>query len=164
MTPRPPAIDAWEQADRRLDLDGMQAQLAADVRLISPLTDAFVFDGRGEVIAVFAAAFEVLRDIRVHKVTGADRDWVLYGKNRLRGRNLEEIQWLHLDASGLIDEITLFIRPVAAAADLLARIGAPMARRGLMNPKLMPGASVLAAAPAAQLAMAEKVILPRLKI
>ena len=163
MTPRPPAVDAWEQADRRLDLSTMKQQLAADVRLVSPLTDAFTFDGPDEVIGVFESAFEVLRDIEVHRVTGADRDWVLWGKNTLRGRNLEEIQWLHLDEEGLIDEITLFVRPVAAAADLLARIGGPMARRGLMNERLIGGASLLAAVPAGQLAVAEKRILPRLK-
>lgn len=77
MTPRPPAVDAWEQADRRLDLSTMKQQLASDVRLVSPLTDAFTFDGPDEVIGVFESAFEVLRDIEVHRVTGADRDWVL---------------------------------------------------------------------------------------
>ena len=54
-------------------------------------------------------------------------------------------------------------QPVAAAADLLARIGGPMARRGLMNERLIGGASLLAAVPAGQLAVAEKRILPRLK-
>lgn len=163
MADKPAAIAAWEAADRRQDLARMKEQIAPGVRLVSPLTNQFTFNGPDEVMAVFESAFEVLRDIVVSKVTGADRDWVLWGTNTLKGRNLEEIQWLHLDDDGLIDEITLFIRPVAAAADLLARIGPPMARRGLMGRRWARAASILGAMPSAQLQLAEKQIMPRLR-
>lgn len=162
MMQRPAAIDAWEAADRRQDLDVMRAQLAADVRLVSPLTDIFTFDGPDAVMGVFESAFELLRDIEIHKVTGADDDWVLHGRNTLDGRSLEEIQWLHLDGDGLIDEITLFIRPVTAATALLARIGPPLARRGLMHRGWARFAAILGAMPHAQLRSAEKLIMPRL--
>lgn len=163
MSARPPAIEAWEAADRRQDLSVMERQLAPDVRLISPLTDTFTFDGPTEVMAVFASAFELLRDLVVYKVTGADQDWVLYGKNTLQGRNLEEIQWLHLNTEGLIDEITLFIRPVTAAVTLLSRIGPPLARRGLMDNRWAAASAVLGRMPAAQLLSAERLIMPRLR-
>ena len=61
MTDFPPSIDAWVHADRRQDLDQMRAQLAADVVLISPLTDAFDFRGPDEVMAVFESAFDLSR-------------------------------------------------------------------------------------------------------
>lgn len=163
MPTRPPAIEAWEAADRRQDLTVMRDQLANDVRLVSPLTDQFDFRGPDEVMAVFESAFEVLRDIVVKRVTGADRDWVLHGTNTLHGRNLEEIQWLTLDDDGLIAEITLFIRPVAAAADLLAVIGPPMAERGLMGKGAARAAAALGSMPKLQLLAAERLIMPRLR-
>lgn len=135
MTPTPPTtISRWTDADRTGDLAGMRACLAADARLISPLTDGFSFHGAEEVMAVFAAAFELLDDIVIHRLTGSDDDWVLCGTNRLGAQNLEEIQWLRLDEEGLIAEITLFIRPMPAAVMLLGRIGAGLAARGTLRP------------------------------
>lgn len=160
---RPTVIDTWETADRRQDLAVMRSLLAREVRLISPLTDAFAFEGPDEVMAVFESAFELLDDITIHKVTGADQDWALHGKATLGGHNLEEVRWLHLNDEGRIDEVTLFIRPLAAAAELLARIGPKMAARGLMGKRSAGAASFLAGMPAAQLRMAEGMIMPRLK-
>lgn len=159
---RPATIENWVSADRALDLDRMRAQLAPDVRLISPLTDAFDFRGPDEVMAVFESAFELLRDIEIANLTGADRDWVLHGTNTLAGRNFEEIQWLRLDDDGLISTITLFIRPVPAAVGLLARIGIGLHRRGVMG-RSGAFASRLAAPLAAALGLADRVLMPRLK-
>lgn len=158
----PPAIAAWVSADRRQDLAQMRAQLAADVVLVSPLTDAFDFRGPAEVMAVFESAFELLADIEIANVTGSGRHWVLHGTNTLQRRNFEEIQWLELDDAGLIAKITLFIRPVPAAVALLARIGVPLHRRGAMN-RLGAVASALAAPLAAALQLTEKTLMRRLK-
>ncbi|MDO5495643.1 MAG: nuclear transport factor 2 family protein, partial [bacterium] len=133
MSHAPECVRAWVEADRRLDLERMREQLDPAVVLTSPLTDAFDFRGRDEVMAVFESAFELLTDIEIHRVTGAGADWVLWGTNRLRARSLEEIQWLRMGERGLISEITLFIRPVPAAVALLAKIGTPLHRRGTMN-------------------------------
>lgn len=157
----PPSIRAWVDADRHLDLDRMREQLAADVELISPLTDGFTFVGREAVMDVFESAFELLRDIEIAAVTGAGEHWVLRGSNTLNGRNLEELQWLELDRSGSIHRISLFIRPVPAAVTLLSKIGAPLAARGAL--KKEAGFAARAAAPLAfVLRMTETHIMPRL--
>lgn len=158
----PPAIVTWVAADRRQQTSAMRAQLAPGVHLVSPLTDGFAFDGPDEVMAVFESAFELLRDIRIVGVTGTGRDWVVHGTNTLGGRNLEEIQWLHLDAGGLIDRIDLFIRPAPAAVSLLASIGPPLHRRGVLLPSAVH-ASRLAAPAAAALRLAESRLMPRLR-
>lgn len=158
----PPAIGAWVSADRRQDLHQMRGQLAADVVLISPLTDGFTFNGAVEVMAVFEAAFELLRDIEITAVTGSGNDWVLHGTNTLDGRNLEEIQWLHLDADGLIVRITLFIRPAPAAISLLASIGPGLHRRGAMS-RLGAFASAAATPIALALRSVEDHLMPRIK-
>lgn len=158
----PASIAAWVSADRHQDLAEMRAQLASDVVLISPLTDAFDFRGPDEVMAVFEAAFDLLRDIEITGLTGADRDWVLHGTNTLKGRNLEEIQWLKLNEAGQIAEITLFIRPAPAAISLLSRIGPGLHRRDAMN-RLGAVASGLAAPLAGALNLTERTLMPRLK-
>ncbi|MDO5669199.1 MAG: nuclear transport factor 2 family protein [Corynebacterium sp.] len=158
----PTTISRWIEADRTGDLAGMRACLAADARLISPLTDGFSFQGAEEVMAVFAAAFELLDDITIHRTTGADADWVIYGTNRLGAQNLEEIQWLRLNNEGLIAEITLFIRPMPAAVMLLGRIGPGLATRGA----LLPAAKVAstAARPLGWIVrLVEQFLMPRLR-
>ncbi len=158
---RPPAIEAWVSADRRLDLAVMAAQLDPDVQLVSPLTDGFGFRGREQVMGVFEAAFALLRDIEIRAVTGIGDDWVLHGTNTLRGRNLEEIQWLHVGAAGLIDRVTLFIRPMPAAVALLAAIGPQLHRQGVL-----PRRAAIAARAAAPLAvitgLVERRVMPRI--
>lgn len=158
---RPAAIESWVAADRRLDLDQMRAQLADDVVLVSPLTDRFRFTGPDHVMAVVASAFALLEDIEIAGVTGAGQDWVLHGTGTIDGANLEEIQWLHLDDAGLIDRITLFIRPAPAVLALFARIGPELARRGVL-----PAAAGVASAGLRPLAVGMRLVedhlMPRL--
>lgn len=160
MEGRPPAIEAWVEADRRLDLETMRAQLADDVVLVSPLTDAFDFRGPDEVMAVFATVFDLLQDIAIERVVGADRDWVLHGSQRLHGANMEEVQWLHLNEAGKIDHITLFIRPVAAVLGTLGSIGTGLHKRGVL-----PRSAAVASRPVSIVAWVfrfiERVIMPR---
>lgn len=112
-------------------------------------------------MAVLECAFELLEDIEITALTGGPHDWVLHGTNTLDGQNLEEIQWLHLGEDGLIDRITLFIRPAPAAISLLARIGPPLARRGALKPGAR-FASQAAVPIAAALRLADSLVMPRL--
>lgn len=158
----PASIAAGIHADRRQDLGEMKGQLSPDVTLVSPLTDGFTFTGPDEVMAVFESAFVLLRDIVMARTTGAGREWVIYGENTLRGRNLEEIEWLRTGEDGLINHITLFIRPASAAVSLLASIGPHLHCRGAMS-KLGSVASAGAASLAAILRLVESRLIPRLK-
>ncbi|MCC2594672.1 hypothetical protein LKO27_14805 [Tessaracoccus sp. OS52] len=134
MTEIPAALAAFVAADRRQDTVTMRAQLSPSVRLVSPLTDGFTFDGPDDVIAVYESAFEVLRDMTLPDPVGGGRDWVLHGTNTLAGRNLEEVQLVRLDDDGLIEHITLLVRPVSAAVALLSRMGGPLAARHALRP------------------------------
>lgn len=158
-TPAP--IEAWVAADRRGDLGDMAAQLDLDVVLVSPLTDQFTFRGPEQVMGVFTAAFAVLRDIEIANFTGAGDDWVVHGTNTLHGKNLEEIQWLHLGASGLIDRITLFIRPVPAAVAMLAAMGPELHKLGIL-PRGASFASRAAAPLAGITSLVEGLVMPRI--
>ncbi|TBT85845.1 hypothetical protein ET989_05155 [Propioniciclava sinopodophylli] len=157
----PPAIAAWVEADRLLELPAMEAQLSPHAVLRSPLTDAFTFVGRRDVAQVFGAALDLLADIEIEAVTGAGDDWVVHGTNTLGGRNLEEIQWLRLGDDGLIAEVTLFIRPVPVAIALFARIGSRLAARGVLPARAGVAAGSLAPF-AALFGGIERFLMPRL--
>lgn len=157
----PAAIVAWVQADRRLDLHTMTAQLSDDAVLVSPLTDQFRFEGPAEIEAVFASAFDALKDIVVERVTGSGNDWVLHGTNTLRGENLEEIQWLQLDEAGKISHITLFIRPAPAVLAMLHAIGPRLAKRGVL-PRRAATSSAALRPIVAMLRLIEKRLMPKL--
>lgn len=158
----PETIRAWVQADRHGDLMAMAEQLAEGVVLVSPLTDAFRFVGRQDVMAVFASAFEHLTDVEILRVTGSGTDWALHGRQRLRGRNLEEIQWLRLDGDGRIDQVTLFIRPLPAVAAMLTAIGPSLARRGVL-PRAAGTASRAALPLGLVTGLVERFVMPRLR-
>ena len=114
-------------------------------------------------IESWVAADRALADVAVARVTGTGADWAIQATNTVNGRRLEEIEWLHLGDGGLIGHITLLMRPVASAAELLAVIGPALARRGLTAPGPAKAASALGSMPAMQLHMAEKRIMPRLR-
>lgn len=82
----PPTIESWVAADRALAADRMRDLLSPGVTLVSPLTDAFDFTGPDDVAGVFAAAFEVLADVAVARVTGAGADWAIHATNTVNGR------------------------------------------------------------------------------
>ncbi|WP_026928446.1 hypothetical protein [Granulicoccus phenolivorans] len=159
--PLPVVIQDWMTADRAKDLPRMRDLLAEQVELISPLTDQFTFSGRREVSGVYEAIFTDLSEIEFVNTTGADRDWVLHGRNTFRGRNLEEIQWLQLDEHDLIEQITLFLRPAPAAIAVLATIGRRLHANGIMA---RPAAVASAAAVPVSIGLTgiERFLMPRL--
>lgn len=157
----PDVIRDWITADRSGELAEMRELLSEQVELISPLTDQFTFAGRREVIGVYEAIFADLTGIEFLNATGADRDWVLHGRNIFQGRNLEEIQWLRLDEDDLIEQITLFLRPAPAAIAVLATIGRRLHANGIMG---RPAAVASAAAVPVSfgLTQIERFIMPKL--
>lgn len=157
-------VNAFVSADRAMDAPLMGATFADDISLISPLTNAFRFEGREAVTRVFASAFDVLTVDEVHTVTGADDTWTVFvrghvGARHRAGQPFEECQLLRLDDTGHIREITLIGRPVSASLAVMARIGTAMHRRGLMSrPAAIASAGIRPIA--AAMAVIERFALP----
>lgn len=164
----PPTIAAWMDAQRRHDLPTMRTLLAERVRLVEPLTDGFAFEGRDEVMAVFAVGFEVITSGDSALITGAGHEWVTRAASSLRGRHLEEVSWIHLDDEGLIDHITLYARPSMVAISLSPPMGMALSRRGVMGKStlrdLLPLVQYLGVPPVAKyLDWVERHAMPRMK-
>jgi hypothetical protein len=122
-------ISRWREAGERGDAELAATALAEGVVLISPLTARFRFTGKDQVTAVLTAAFEVFSQIRFHTELGDDGSCALFYHGVVGGLAVEEAQLLRLDADGLIEELTLFGRPLPALTAAMHELGPRLARQ-----------------------------------
>ncbi|MBG0563830.1 nuclear transport factor 2 family protein [Actinoplanes aureus] len=124
-----PFIDQWRAASEARDATEAAAALAEDVRLISPITEQFRFQGRKQVQDLLEVALDALESIKfTDQVADGDTVALFYEATVDRTR-IFEAQRLRLDATGRISEITLYIRPLPALTKLMSRLGPELARR-----------------------------------
>ncbi|MFD2094180.1 nuclear transport factor 2 family protein [Blastococcus deserti] len=128
--PAQDVISRWRAAVESGDADTAAACLAPDVVLISPLTDRFRFTGRDQAHAVLTAAFTVLDDIRFHTQVRDGATVALVARAHVGPQALEEAQLLRLGQDGLVEELTVFGRPLPAVTGLMAALGPVLARNG----------------------------------
>jgi hypothetical protein len=103
------------------DPDAMAATLADDVVFRSPV--AFKpYPGKAIVAAILRGVLRVFEDFRyVRELTGTDgRDHALVFEARIGDVTVEGCDFLHVDENGLIDELTVMVRPLSAAQTLAA--------------------------------------------
>lgn len=127
-----PTVDTvarWRAAGEARDAAAAVEVLSEDVRLISPITDQFVFEGRPQVRTLLEVALSAIDAIRYTDEVVQGSTVVLCYEGAVDGQRLQETQLLRLTGDGLIGELTLFIRPLPAVTKLMARIGPELARR-----------------------------------
>jgi hypothetical protein len=75
------------------------------------------YRGREPLGVVFRAVARVLEDVHFEREIGAEgaRDHALLFKARIGDRELHGCDFLHVGQDGLIDELTVMIRPLSAA-------------------------------------------------
>jgi hypothetical protein len=122
-------VATWQQAGRDKDVDLLRRCLAPDVVMISPLTAAFRFHGPDQLCQVFAAAWEVLTDLRFHTGVGDEHTRALFFHATAGGQPVEEAQLLRFDQDGLVTELTLYGRPLPGVTAVMTGIAGPLLRR-----------------------------------
>jgi hypothetical protein len=122
-------VAAWRAAVESGDAEAAAQALAPDVTVVSPLTAQFRFHGRQQAQDMLAAAFEVIGDIRCHTEVGEGRTRALFCHGRVGRENIEEAQLLRLAENGLIQELTLFGRPLPGLTAVMADIGPRLLNR-----------------------------------
>jgi len=95
------------------DLEAMTATLREDVVLHSPILFRG-FEGRELVVGVLTHVAETLEDFRYTDELAEGDTVALRFKARVGDRELEGIDFLELDAEGLVSELTVFMRPLSA--------------------------------------------------
>ncbi|MFJ3334546.1 nuclear transport factor 2 family protein [Streptomyces sp. NPDC086766] len=116
---------AFREAVEAHDLDAVEALLDEDVVFTSPA--AFKpYSGKPITAAILRAVAEVFEDFRYEReLSGADgRDHALVFAARVGDRSLEGCDFLHVNEDGLIDRLTVMVRPLSAAQALAAAMGA----------------------------------------
>ncbi|MET0414398.1 MAG: nuclear transport factor 2 family protein [Actinoplanes sp.] len=123
------AVAAWRTAGKSGDPAGAVAALSPDVTLVSPITERFTFRGHRQVRTLLEVALAMIDDITYTDQVTEGRTVALFYEARIGATRLYEAQRLRLDATGLIDEITLYVRPLPALTLLMTRLGPELARR-----------------------------------
>jgi limonene-1,2-epoxide hydrolase len=120
---------AFREAVEALDLDAAEALLAPDVVFTSPVVFK-PYTGKPITAAILRAVSGVFEDFRyvreINDVNG--RDHALVFTARVGERELNGCDFIHVDENGLIDELTVMVRPLSAAQALAAAMGAQFER------------------------------------
>lgn len=95
------------------DLDLMRSTLREDIVLHSPILFNG-FDGQDAAIAVLSHVIEVLENFAYLDEVADGDTVVLRFRADVGDRELEGIDFLELDADGLVRELTVFMRPLSA--------------------------------------------------
>ena len=118
-------MHAFRAAMESRDLDAVLALLADDVVLDSPI--AFrPYTGKPVVGAVLAAVGEVFEDAAYERELRSEdgRDTALMLRAHMGGTQVQACDFVHEREDGLIDRITVMVRPLSAAIELRDRMAA----------------------------------------
>jgi hypothetical protein len=111
------------------DTDALETLLAEDVTFTSPV----VFrpsPGKAKTAAVLRAALRVFEDFRYEREISdpGGRDHALVFRARAGGREIHGCDLLHMNEDGLIDDVTVMVRPLSALTALAEAMGAEAER------------------------------------
>jgi hypothetical protein len=101
------------------DIDAAVALFADDVVFRSPIVYK-PYTGKHVAGAILLAVSRVLEDFAYEtELTSADgHDHALVFRARVGGRQLQGCDFLHHDEDGLVDQLTVMVRPLSAALAL----------------------------------------------
>ncbi|MFD0252272.1 nuclear transport factor 2 family protein [Streptomyces sp. NPDC127113] len=122
-------MQAFRAAVEAHDIDAVEALLAEDVVFTSPVVFK-PYRGKAITAAILRAVERVFEDFRYERVIGEEggRDRALVFSARVGDREIGGCDFLHLDESGRIDELTVMVRPLSGAQALQAAMAAQFER------------------------------------
>jgi hypothetical protein len=115
---------AMEARDHRAVIDSF----AENAVFRSPFTDNLAFEGRHQLDKLVTVILEVLEDLTYTDELHSDRAAVLIGHARVDGLRIQFCDYLKLRGDGLIEEMTVFFRPLPATTAAMRRIGGGLGR------------------------------------
>ncbi|MFB7331204.1 nuclear transport factor 2 family protein [Streptomyces adustus] len=120
---------AFREAVEAGDLDAVEALLAEDVVFSSPAVFK-PYQGKAITAAILRTVAGVFEDFRYDReLTSADgRDHALVFSARVDDRELSGCDFIHVDEDGLIDALTVMVRPLSGLQALAAAMGAQFER------------------------------------
>jgi hypothetical protein len=121
-------VHPFRRAIEARDLDAAVALLHEDVVFKSPVVFK-PYQGREALRLILGAVLNVFEDFRYVREIGADdaRDHALVFEARVGDKLLEGCDFIRLDDDGLISELTVMVRPLAATLALADAMKAKLA-------------------------------------
>ncbi|WP_460061547.1 nuclear transport factor 2 family protein [Streptomyces sp. YKOK-I1] len=115
---------AFRAAVEAGDLGAVEALLAEDVVFSSPAVFK-PYPGKAITAAILRAVSEVFEDFRYEReLTGGEGlDHALVFTARVGGKQLTGCDFIHLNEEGLIDQLTVMVRPLSGLQALAAAMG-----------------------------------------
>jgi SnoaL-like domain len=106
-------MQQFRDAIESRDLDALVSLFADDIVFRSPVVHA-PYQGRAQVEALLRAVDQVLEDFRYTRQIGASdaADQALVFRARVRDRDVEGCDFIHVNEDGLIDEFYVMFRPL----------------------------------------------------
>lgn len=127
-------------AMERRDRPAVVAAFAENAVLRSPFTDNLTFEGREQIDPLIGVIFDVLGDLTYTDELRGDGSAVLVGRAHVDGLPLTFTDHLTLRDDGLIQEMTVFFRPLPATTAAMRRFGERLARhRSASRGRLVSG-------------------------
>ncbi|MEU2238353.1 nuclear transport factor 2 family protein [Streptomyces sp. NPDC018338] len=111
------------------DPDALEALLAENVVFTSPVAFA-PYAGRAMTAAILRGVLRVFEDFTYVREIGnpEGRDHALVFTATVGGKQIQGCDFLHVDADGKIDDLTVMVRPLSAARALSEAMGAQFDR------------------------------------
>jgi hypothetical protein len=122
-----PDRSSFRKAVEAHDLERIMALFADDAVLHSPVT-FHPFEGRDAIRGLIAILIEVFRDFHyTDELDSPDGTKALVFSAKVGTRDLQGLDLLRFDESGLIRDLTVMVRPRSALEALLAQVGSRLA-------------------------------------
>ncbi len=119
--------NAFRKAVETLDIEEVMATFADDAVLHSPVVFK-PFEGRAAIRRLLAILFEVFQDFQyTDELEAGDGTRALVFNARVGDRDLQGMDLIRFDDSGLIRDLTVMVRPRSALEALLAEVGPRLA-------------------------------------
>jgi hypothetical protein len=115
----------FRQAVEARDTAAIEALLAENVVFTSPVAYQ-PYPGKVLTAAIVRGVARVFEDFHfVREIAGADgRDHAFVFQAKVNGRQVHGCDFLHFDDNGLIDDLTVMVRPLSGASALAEAMGA----------------------------------------
>ena len=121
--------EEFAEAFRTRDYAELEAGLAPDVVLYSPITGRFHFEGRDEVLDLIGLVRDTLEEFEHTHAYGSDGEGTMIWQARVGRHELEGNDYLRFDPEGRVKEFRIFIRPLPGLVRLAAALGPALVRR-----------------------------------
>jgi len=120
--------DAFRRAAEAKDADGMAAALSPGVVFRSPVVFR-PYEGREAVMGLLSLVVEVFEDFGYVDELRGDQTTCLVFRARVGDRDLEGIDYLRFGQDGLVEELTVMVRPLSGALALARAMEAKLEAR-----------------------------------